>query len=38
MTPWEEVPLLEGATVEQVRVRDLLEIFEGTGVTHLVVA
>ena len=37
MTPWEEVPMIEWATLEQARVIDLLEILEGTGATHLVV-
>lgn len=37
MTPWEEVPVLEWAAVEQARVGDLLGIFSESGLTHLVI-
>jgi CBS domain-containing protein len=37
MTPWTEVPLLEWAAVELASISDILEIFQATGATHLVV-
>ncbi|MGA2023895.1 MAG: CBS domain-containing protein [Steroidobacteraceae bacterium] len=37
MTPAHDMPAIDWQTVQESRVRDLLEIFEGAGVNHLVV-
>ena len=37
MTPTEDVPAIDWDTLEQAQVADLVEIFAGTGVNHLVV-
>jgi CBS domain-containing protein len=37
MTCTSEVPAMDWQTLQECRVRDLLEIFDGTGVEHLVV-
>ena len=37
MTPTEELPAIDWDTLEDARVADLLEIFEGTGVEQLIV-
>ena len=37
MTEWEDLPSLDWSTVETARISDLLEIFEGIGVMHLLV-
>jgi CBS domain-containing protein len=37
MTPSSEVPAIDWQTLQESRVVDLLEIFEATGVAHLVV-
>jgi hypothetical protein len=37
MTPAHDMPAIDWQTVQESRVRDLLEIFEGAGVDHLVV-
>jgi CBS domain-containing protein len=37
MTAWEDLPTLDMRTVQTARISDLLEIFEGIGVMHLLV-
>jgi CBS domain-containing protein len=37
MTEWEDLPAVDWQTVQTARISDLLEIFEGIGVTHLLV-
>ena len=37
MTKWEDLPTLDWHTVQTARVADLLEIFAGIGVMHLLV-
>ena len=37
MTEWEDLPTLDWLTVQTARISDLLEIFEGIGVMHLLV-
>lgn len=37
MTPWNELSLLDYASLEGKTVLDLLHMFQGTGVTHLLV-
>ncbi|MEP6546972.1 MAG: CBS domain-containing protein [Gammaproteobacteria bacterium] len=37
MTKWEDLPTLGWQTVQTARISDLLEIFSGVGVMHLVV-
>jgi CBS domain-containing protein len=37
MTEWEELPTLDWHTVQTATIADLLEIFEGIGVMHLLV-
>ncbi|HEY4443444.1 MAG TPA: hypothetical protein VGN30_04105 [Steroidobacteraceae bacterium] len=37
MTEWEDLPTLDWNTVQTARISDLLEIFEGIGVMHLLV-
>jgi hypothetical protein len=37
MTAWEDLPTLDWNTVQTARIADLLEIFEGVGVMHLLV-
>ncbi len=37
MTQWEDLPTLGWHTVQTARISDLLEIFEGIGVMHLLV-
>jgi CBS domain-containing protein len=37
MTPAADMPAIDWRTVQESRVRDLLEIFDGAGVAHLVV-
>jgi CBS domain-containing protein len=37
MTTWEDLPTLDWHTVQTARISDLLEIFEGIGVMHLLV-
>jgi predicted transcriptional regulator len=37
MTEWEDLPTLDFSTVQTAKIADLLEIFEGIGVMHLLV-
>jgi CBS domain-containing protein len=37
MTKWEDLPTLEWGTVQTATISDLLEIFSGVGVMHLLV-
>jgi CBS domain-containing protein len=37
MTEWEDLPTLDWRTVQTATIADLLEIFEGVGVMHLLV-
>ncbi len=37
MTPAAQMPAIDWQTVQESRIRDLLEIFEATGVEHIVV-
>ncbi|HME40189.1 MAG TPA: CBS domain-containing protein [Steroidobacteraceae bacterium] len=37
MTAWEDLPTLDLSTVQTARIADLLEIFDGIGVMHLLV-
>jgi CBS domain-containing protein len=37
MTQWGDMPTVDWSTMQSARVRDLLEIFEGIGVSHLLV-
>ncbi|MGH8205264.1 MAG: CBS domain-containing protein [Steroidobacteraceae bacterium] len=37
MTPSADVPAVDWQTIEEAQVRDLVEIFEGSGAQHLVV-
>jgi len=37
MTEWEDLPTLDWRTVQTARISDLLEIFAGVGVMHLLV-
>jgi CBS domain-containing protein len=37
MTEWEELPTVDWSTMQSARIADLLEIFEGVGLMHLVV-
>ena len=37
MTAWDDVPTVDWTTMQSARVGDLLEIFQGIGVTHLLV-
>jgi hypothetical protein len=37
MTPTDDAPAIDWSTLGEAQVADLLEIFEGTGVEHLVV-
>ena len=37
MTQWDDLPTLDWRTVQTARIADLLEIFEGIGVMHLLV-
>jgi len=37
MTPWEDLPKVDWQTVQGSRIADLLEIFQGVGVMHLLV-
>lgn len=37
MTPTDDVPAIDWSTLDQSHVEDLLEIFDGSGVEHLVV-
>jgi hypothetical protein len=37
MTEWEDLPTLDWQTVQTAKISDLLEIFDGIGVMHLLV-
>lgn len=37
MTGWEDLPTMEWSTMQSARIFDLLEIFQGVGVMHLLV-
>jgi CBS domain-containing protein len=37
MTEWENLPTLDWHTLQTARISDVLEIFEGIGVMHLLV-
>jgi CBS domain-containing protein len=37
MTEWEDLPTLDWRTMQTARISDLLEIFDGVGVMHLLV-
>ena len=37
MTPAADVPAVDWQTIAEARVRDLVEIFEGSGARHLMV-
>jgi len=37
MTEWEDLPTVDWSTVQTARISDLLEIFAGVGVMHLLV-
>jgi len=37
MTEWDDLPTLDWHTVQTTRISDVLEIFEGVGVMHLLV-
>lgn len=37
MTGWEDLPTLDWNTMKTTRISDLLEIFDGVGVRHLIV-
>ncbi len=37
MTGWDALPTVDWSTMQSARIRDLLEIFDGTGATHLLV-
>ena len=37
MTGWDDLPTVSWTTMQSARIADLLEIFEGVGVMHLVV-
>ena len=37
MTHWQDLPTLDWHTVQTAKISDLLEIFDGVGVMHLVV-
>jgi CBS domain-containing protein len=37
MTEWEHLPTLDWQTVQTAKISDLLEIFDGIGVMHLLV-
>jgi CBS domain-containing protein len=37
MTEWEDLPTLDWQTLQTARISDLLEMFEGIGVMHLLV-
>jgi len=37
MTPWEQVPMLDWATVERAKVGDVAEVLERSRATHVVV-
>jgi CBS domain-containing protein len=37
MTEWDDLPTLDWHTVQTARISDVLEIFEGVGVMHLLV-
>jgi CBS domain-containing protein len=37
MTAWENLPTLDFSTVQTARIADLIEIFDGVGVMHLLV-
>jgi CBS domain-containing protein len=37
MTPWQDLPTLDWHTVQTAKISDLLEIFDGVGVMHLLV-
>lgn len=37
MTEWEDLPTVDWSTVQSARIADLLEIFQGVGVMHLLV-
>ncbi len=37
MTGWDAMPTVDWSTMQSARIRDLLEIFDGTGATHLLV-
>jgi CBS domain-containing protein len=37
MTEWDDLPTLDWHTVQTARISDILEIFEGVGVMHLLV-
>ena len=37
MTEWQDLPTLDWLTVQTAKISDLLEIFEGIGVMHLLV-
>ena len=37
MTPWNDLPTVDWSTIQSSRIADLLEIFHGIGVMHLLV-
>jgi CBS domain-containing protein len=37
MTPWKDLPTLDWHTVQTAKILDMLEIFDGVGVMHLLV-
>jgi DeoR family transcriptional regulator, catabolite repression regulator len=37
MTEWDDVPTVDWSTMQSARIADLLEIFQGVGVMHLLV-
>jgi DeoR family transcriptional regulator, catabolite repression regulator len=37
MTEWEDLPTVDWSTVQSARIADLLEIFQGVGLMHLLV-
>jgi hypothetical protein len=37
MTPWNELPLVQYESLQSLTAYDLFEMFQGTGLTHLLV-
>jgi CBS domain-containing protein len=37
MTPWNELPLIKYESLQSLTASDLYEMFQGTGLTHLLV-
>jgi hypothetical protein len=37
MTEWDDMPTVDWSTMQSARIADLLEIFQGVGVMHLLV-